>query len=109
MTGAHTKHIIAGFIGVSIMNMNMPEMQYGDNRPPGIKKQEEGPDGLLLFEPPISWPTYTDGPVIEPIFQEHACWMRLDVMPDADLGNEPGQVKCRGCGRVWRLVEEYKP
>jgi hypothetical protein len=87
----------------------MEDLPPSLQRPPRRLKQEEGPDGELLFLPPLSVPTATVGLIEEPVFQEHECWLRLEVWPDKQHPNEPGEVVCKGCSRRWGLVEEFRP
>jgi hypothetical protein len=86
----------------------MEDLPPSLQRKPRPHKQEEGSDGKLLFLPPLSFPTATRGPVEEPVFQEHECWLRLEVWQDKTHPNEPGEVVCKGCGRRWGLVEEFR-
>lgn len=83
----------------------------------GPKRQEEGPDGLLLLEPilraldePVAaWDTRVEMPAPQISFEEHICWMRMLVYPDADFSNLPGRIECAGCGATWGVHQEYTP
>lgn len=44
-----------------------------------------------------------------PEFRPHHCWRMIFIYPHKDFPNEPGEARCQGCGRSWRLEEEYRP
>jgi hypothetical protein len=48
-----------------------------------------------------------EGP--SPEFRIHYCWRNIFLYPHPDFPNEPGEARCQGCGRTWRLEEEHRP
>jgi hypothetical protein len=48
-------------------------------------------------------------PAGEAEFEPHMCWRMIFIYPHTDHPDEPGEARCQGCGRSWRMEEEFTP